>query len=45
VLAQREAVASLSRNGYKIVFERDGYVVLHRASPLPPRSSSPKVPA
>jgi uncharacterized membrane protein len=45
VLAQREAVASLSRGGYKIVFERDGYVVLHRASPQPPRSNSLKVPA
>jgi len=32
VLAQRERVALLSRSGYKIVFERDGFVVLHRAS-------------
>ncbi len=35
VLAQRERVALLSRSGYKIVFERDGFVVLHRASPPP----------
>ena len=32
VLAQSQDVALLSRSGYKIVFERDGYVVLHRAS-------------
>ena len=32
MLAQRERVALLSRSGYKIVFERDGFVVLHRAS-------------
>jgi uncharacterized membrane protein len=45
VLAQREAVASLSRNGYKIVFDRGGYVVLHREGLLPPRSDPLKVPA
>jgi uncharacterized membrane protein len=33
VLAQRVRVALLIRSGYKIVFERDGFVVLHRASP------------
>jgi hypothetical protein len=32
VLAQRERVALLIHNGYKIVFERDGFVVLHRTS-------------
>jgi uncharacterized membrane protein len=32
VLAQSQDVGLLSRSGYKIVFERDGYVVLHRAS-------------
>ncbi len=38
VLAQRERVALLIRSGYKIVFERDGFVVLHRATP--PASTS-----
>lgn len=32
VVAQSQDVALLSRSGYTIVFERDGYVVLHRAS-------------
>jgi uncharacterized membrane protein len=32
VLAQQQRVALLSRSGYKIVFERDGFVVLHRAA-------------
>jgi hypothetical protein len=32
VLAQRERVALLIHNGFKIVFERDGFVVLHRTS-------------
>jgi hypothetical protein len=27
---QRERVMFLRRNGYKIVFQRDGYLVLHR---------------
>jgi uncharacterized membrane protein len=28
--AQRERVALLRRTGYRVVFERDGYIVLHR---------------
>jgi uncharacterized membrane protein len=30
VREQRERVAFLERNGYRVVFKRDGYVVLHR---------------
>ena len=32
VAAQRERVALLLRTGYHIVFQRDGYLVLHRAA-------------
>jgi hypothetical protein len=31
VSQQRQDVALLLHNGYRIVFERDGYVVLHRS--------------
>jgi uncharacterized membrane protein len=30
VTAQRERVALLRRTGYRVVFERDGYIVMHR---------------
>ena len=33
VSQQRQRVALLERNGYREVFRRDGYVVLHRAGP------------
>jgi uncharacterized membrane protein len=31
VREQKERVALLERNGYRVVFKRDGYIVLHRA--------------
>jgi len=31
VNAERQRVALLERSGYRIVFKREGYVVLHRA--------------
>jgi uncharacterized membrane protein len=45
VTAQRARVALLVRSGYKIVFERDGYVVLHRESQQASRSNSQEAPA
>ncbi len=33
VLEQKQRVAFLERNGYKIVFKRRGYVVMHRVGP------------
>jgi uncharacterized membrane protein len=32
---QRQRVALLERNGYRVVFQRDGYVVLHRVGSRP----------
>jgi hypothetical protein len=34
VTQQKQSVALLLRSGYRTVFERDGYVVLHRVSQL-----------
>ena len=33
VAEQRQRVAFLERNGYRVVFRRDGYLVLHRTGP------------
>jgi hypothetical protein len=33
VRQQRQRVAYLERNGYRVVFRRDGYIVLHRVGP------------
>jgi uncharacterized membrane protein len=33
VREQRQRVAFLERNGYRVVFKRDGYLVLHRVGP------------
>ncbi len=38
--AERARVALLMRSGYKIVFQDDGYVVLHRAEPGGPLATS-----
>jgi uncharacterized membrane protein len=40
VPAQRERVALLRRTGYRVVFERDGYIVLHRAARRVSRSAA-----
>ena len=45
VTAQRARVALLLRGGYKIVFERDGYLVLHRGSQRASRANSQEAPA
>lgn len=34
---QRDRVALLGRHGYRVVYDRDGYLVLHRAGPAVPR--------
>jgi uncharacterized membrane protein len=43
VREQRQAVAMLERDGYKLVFSRDGYIVLHRAGPVGNLSSKEAV--
>jgi uncharacterized membrane protein len=45
VTAQRARVALLLRSGYKIVFERDGYLVLHRESQRASRANTQEAPA
>jgi uncharacterized membrane protein len=40
VHAQRERVALLRRTGYQVVFDREGYLVLHRGRQRATRSSS-----
>ena len=42
VAAQRDRLALLLRSDYQVVFQRDGYVVLHRASLPAARSTSQK---
>ena len=42
VLEQRQRVAFLERNGYKVIFQRRGYVVLHRAGPVPRAAHPPR---
>ena len=37
---QRQRVALLERDGYRVVFRRDGYIVLHRAGPAGTLSST-----
>jgi hypothetical protein len=33
VLEQKQRVALLERSGYRVVFRRRGYIVLHRSGP------------
>jgi hypothetical protein len=40
VREQRQHVAVLERSGYRVVFQRDGYLVLHRAGPADLRESA-----
>jgi len=40
VREQRQHVAVLERSGYRVVFQRDGYLVLHRAGPAHLRESA-----
>jgi uncharacterized membrane protein len=42
VREQKQHVTSLERNGYQVVFRRDGYVVLHRAGPGSAAADQPK---
>jgi uncharacterized membrane protein len=41
VREQRQRVALLKRSGYKVVFKRDGYIVLHRAGSASVSSRDP----
>jgi hypothetical protein len=40
VREQRQRVALLERSGYRVVFQRDGYVVLHRQGPADLKESA-----
>ena len=42
VREQKQHVTSLERNGYQVVFRRDGYVVLHRVGPGSAAADQPK---